>query len=67
MTLRHELTQDRRHQAARLDPDGGNRTRWRWHRSLAVAGQDPRLSWPERELSRELDVKLYDEQLESSE
>jgi hypothetical protein len=63
MTSQHELTQNVHHQPERLNPDGESRAGWRRHGIPAVAGQDSRLSWSERELG----VKLYDEQLESSE
>jgi hypothetical protein len=39
-------------------PEAENRTGWRRHGILVVAEQDPRLSWPEREL-RQLGAKLY--------
>jgi hypothetical protein len=34
------------------------------HGIMVVAEQDPRLSWPERELIRPLGIKLYGERLE---
>jgi hypothetical protein len=37
---------------------------WREHGILVVAAQDPCLSWPERELIRQLGVKLYGERPE---
>jgi hypothetical protein len=48
-----------RHQPERIDPEAEKRTGRRRHGSLAVAEQDPRLSWPERELVRQLGAKLY--------
>jgi hypothetical protein len=34
---------------------------------MVVAEQDPRLSWPERELIGRLGIKVYDERLEGGE
>jgi hypothetical protein len=34
---------------------------------MVVAEQDPRLSWPERELIRKLGINLYDERPEGGE
>ena len=39
-------------------PEAENRTGWRRHGILVVAEQDPRLSWPEREL-QQLGAELY--------
>jgi hypothetical protein len=52
--------------SAATNPSGSmwrpkKRTGWRQHGILVVAEQDPRLSWPERELIRQLGVKLYGE------
>ena len=45
-------------------PGGEKRAGWRRHGILVVAEQDPRLTWPERELVRQLGVKLYGERSE---
>ena len=52
------------HQPKRIDVEAEKRTGWRQHGILVVAEQDPRLSWPERELIRQLGVKLYGERPE---
>ena len=43
----------------RRDPDRVKREGWREQGLLAVAIDDARLSWPERELVRELGGRLY--------
>lgn len=43
----------------RRDPDDVKRDGWREQGLLAVALDDPRLFWPERELVRQLGEKLY--------
>ncbi len=48
-----------RHQAEPLDPETAKRRGWRAHGILVVAERDPRLTWPERELVRQLGAKLY--------
>ena len=48
-----------RYQPEPIDPEAEKRTGWRRHGILVVAEQDPRLSWPERELIRQLDARLY--------
>ena len=48
-----------RHQAKPVDPEAEKRAGWRKHGILVVAEQDPRLTWPERELVRQLGAKLY--------
>ena len=53
-----------RHQPKSIDPEAEKRAGWRWHGILVVAEQDPRLSWPERELIRQLGAKLYGERTE---
>jgi hypothetical protein len=55
-----------RHQPERIDPEAEKRTGWHRHGILVVAEQDPRLSWPERELIRQLGLKLYGERPEDS-
>ena len=48
-----------RHQTKPIDAEDEKRTGWRRHGILVVAEQDPRLTWPERELVRQLGAKLY--------
>ena len=48
-----------RHQPNSIDPEVEKRTGWRRHGILVVAEQDPRLSWPEQELVRQLGTKLF--------
>ena len=48
-----------RHQPKRIDLEAEERTGWREHGIVVVAEQDPRLSWPEQELVRQLAAKLY--------
>ena len=43
----------------RRTPEQVKRDGWREQRLLAVALDDERLSWPERELVRQLGEKLY--------
>ena len=43
----------------RRKPDEVRRDGWRELGILAVAENDPRLTWPERELVRQLGKKLY--------
>ncbi len=43
----------------RRTPDEVKREGWREQRLLAVSLDDERLSWPERELIRQLGEKLY--------
>ena len=52
------------HQPNRIDVEDEKRTGWRRHGILVVTEQDPRLSWPERELIRQLGCKLYGERSE---
>ena len=40
-------------------PENIKREGWRDHGVLVVSAADPRLSWPERELVRQLGTKLY--------
>jgi hypothetical protein len=51
-----------RHQPKQIDLEAEKRAGWRRHGILVVAEHDPRLTWPERELIRQLGVKLYGEQ-----
>jgi hypothetical protein len=50
-----------RYQPERIDAEAEKRAGWREHGILVVTEQDPRLTWPERELIRQLGVKLYGE------
>jgi hypothetical protein len=54
-----------RHQPKSIDPEAEKRAGWCRHGILVVAEQDPRLSWPERELIRQLGVKLYGDRWEN--
>lgn len=51
---------------ARRDPERVKRDGWREHGLLAVSVEDERLSWPERELVRQLGEKLYGRREEAS-
>ena len=53
-----------RHQSGPIDAEAEKRTGRRKHGILVVAEQDPRLTWPERELVRQLGAKLYGQRLE---
>ena len=44
---------------ARRDPELVKREGWREQGLLVVSPTDPRLTWPERELVRQLGEKLY--------
>jgi hypothetical protein len=48
-----------RHQPTAMDPEAEKRAGWREFGILVVAEHDARLSWPERELVRQLGAKLY--------
>jgi hypothetical protein len=48
-----------RHQLTPIDPDVEKRVGWREYGILVVAEEDTRLTWPERELIRQLGEKLY--------
>jgi hypothetical protein len=48
-----------RHQPTPSDAEADKRAGWRQHGMLVVAEQDLRLTWPERELVRQLGAKLY--------
>lgn len=43
----------------RVPPEIIKRDGWRDHRLLVVSAEDNRLTWPERELIRQLGEKLY--------
>ena len=47
-----------RHQPKRIDAEAEKRAGWRRH-GLVIAEQDPRLTWPEQELVRQLGTKLF--------
>jgi hypothetical protein len=53
-----------RHQAKPIDPDAEKLTGWRELGILVVSEKDTRLTWPERELIRQLGAKLYGERKE---
>jgi hypothetical protein len=48
-----------RHQVRPIDPDMEKRLGWREHGILVVTEGDTRLTWPERELIRQVGFKLY--------
>jgi hypothetical protein len=48
-----------RHQPTRFDAEAEKRAGWRRHGILVVALADPRLTWPEREVVRQLGAKLF--------
>jgi hypothetical protein len=48
-----------RYQPEPIDSEAEKRIGWRRHGILVVAEQDPRLSWPEQELVRQLGARLY--------
>lgn len=45
----------------RRDPDSIKREGWHEQGVLVVSADDPRLTWPDRELVRQLGRKLYGE------
>jgi hypothetical protein len=47
------------HQAKPIDAEADKGAGWRRHGILVIAEQDPPLTWPERELVRQLGAKLY--------
>jgi len=51
----------------RRSPDDVKRDGWREQRVLAVSIDDARLTWPERELIRQLGEKLYGDRNQSKE
>lgn len=51
----------------RRSPDDVKRDGWREQRVLAVSIDDARLTWPERELIRQLGEKLYGDRTTSKE
>jgi hypothetical protein len=64
--MRELRSQLGRHQARPIDVEAEKRVGWRTHGILVIAEKDPRLTWPERELIRQLGVKLYGERPEQS-
>jgi hypothetical protein len=48
-----------RHQPKRIDAEAEKRKGWRDHGVLVVAADDPRLTWPERQLVRQLGARFY--------
>jgi hypothetical protein len=53
-----------RYQPMRIDVDAEKKSGWREHGILVVKADDPTLSWPERELVKQLGRKLYGERQE---
>lgn len=51
----------------RRSPDDIKRDGWREQRVLAVSIDDARLTWPERELIRQLGEKLYGDRNQTKE
>lgn len=51
----------------RRSPEDVKRDGWREQRVLAVSIDDARLTWPERELIRQLGEKLYGDRNQSKE
>lgn len=51
----------------RRDPDRVKQAGWHDHGLLAVSIDDPRLTWPEQELVRQLGEKLYGPRIEPRE
>jgi hypothetical protein len=48
-----------RHQPTPIDPEAEKRAGWQERGILVVAEQDQRLTWPEREMVRQLGARLY--------
>jgi hypothetical protein len=57
--MRELRSQLGRYQPKPVDAEAEKRNGWRVHGILVIAEKDPRLSWPERELVRQLGSKLY--------
>jgi hypothetical protein len=53
-----------RYQPMRIDVDAEKKSGWREHGILVVKADDPMLTWPERELVKQLGRKLYGERRE---
>jgi len=56
-----------RHQPEPLDAEAQKRAGWRRHGILVVAQQDPRLTWSEQELVRQIGARLYRKRPKGSE
>jgi hypothetical protein len=48
-----------RHQDTPIDTETAKRAGWREHGILVVAEQDPRLTWSEQKIVRQLGTRLY--------
>jgi hypothetical protein len=57
--MRELRSQLGRRQPTRIDPEAEKGAGWREHGILVVAEGDPRLTWPEREMVRQLGTRLY--------
>ena len=57
--MRELRSQLGRHQPRQIDTEAEKRAGWRRHGILVIAEQDPRLSWPEQELVRQIGTKLF--------
>jgi hypothetical protein len=55
-----------RHQPTPFDAEAAKRAGWREHGMLVVAECDPRLTWSEREMVRQLGARLYGRRSASS-
>ena len=55
-----------RHTGTRSDPEDVKRMGWRGEGILVVDVEDDRLTWPERELVRQLGEKFYGKRKERS-
>ena len=55
-----------RHQAKPIDAEAEKRKGWRAHGILVISEQDPRLTWPECELVRQLGARLYGRRKEAA-
>jgi hypothetical protein len=53
-----------RHQPTQVDAEATKRAGWREHGILVVAERDPRLTWAERELVRQLGARLFGQRSE---
>jgi hypothetical protein len=64
--MRHGFT-PKGYGGRRRDPDQVKREGWREQGVLAVSVDDDRLTWPERELVRQLGERLYGKRPETKE
>jgi hypothetical protein len=53
-----------RYQPTAFDAEAEKRAGWREHGILVVAERDPRLTWAERELVRQLGARLFGQRSE---